>query len=45
MSESVIIALLAIITFLLYSAALKQRKKSKQIRKRMVDKAKRRDEI
>jgi hypothetical protein len=44
MSESLIIALLAVITILLYSMAKEQRKKSRRIRKRMVDKAQRREE-
>jgi len=43
MSESIIIAVLAVVTFLLYNAAKNQRKKSRKIRKRMVDKARRRE--
>ena len=43
MSESIIIAVLAVVTLLLYNAAKNQRKKSRMIRKRMVDKARRRE--
>jgi len=43
MSESILIAILAVVTFLLYNAAKNQRKKSRMIRKRMVDKARRRE--
>ena len=43
MNESIIIAILAVVTFLLYNAAKNQRKKSRMIRKRMVDKARRRE--
>jgi FtsZ-interacting cell division protein ZipA len=43
MNESIIIALLAVITFLLYGVAKNQKKKSRLARKRMVDKARRRE--
>jgi len=43
MSESIIIAFLAVVTFLLFSAAKNQKRKSRLARKKMVDKARRRE--
>jgi hypothetical protein len=45
MNETIFIAILLVVTLFLYSSAKKQRKKAHQMRRKIVDKAWRRDEI